>query len=159
VIGETWTPTPNLVNQFVYGETRANLDFPILFNGNGDNVPLNWFSGAIAVPFARQSSTSRIDPIPTFRDDLTLIRSRHTFQFGFDWKPIRVRSTIGNSFNFITEGLGGNVPSLPPAQRPANLLTDPTVDPNGIAASNWDSFFAGVLGVLNEDQTAFNYGK
>src|SRR5262249_27810732 len=159
VIGETWSPTANLVNQFVYGETRANIDFPILFNGQGNNVPLNWFSGGIAVPFARQTSESRVDPIPTLRDDVTWSHSRHTFQFGFEWKPIRVRSEIGNAFNFISEGLGGNVTSLTPAERPANLLVDPTVDPNGIAAANWDGFFTGALGVLNEDQTAFIYGR
>ena len=159
VIGETWTPSPRLINQFVYGETRVNLDFPVLFNGNGNNFPLNWFSGSLAIPFTRQTSSSRIDPVPTFRDDVSLLRSKHTFQFGGEWKPIRVRSTLGNSFNFISEGLGGNIPSLSPALRPANILSGPTVDPNGIAASNWDGFFGGALGLLNEDQTGFIYGK
>jgi len=159
VLGETWTPSGRLINQFTYGETRENLDFPVLFNGNGNNFPLNWFSGGLAVPYARQTTTARVDPIPTFRDDVTLIRSRHTFQFGAEWKPIRVRSELGNSFNFYSEGLGGNVPSLTPALRPTNILSDPTVDPNGIAAANWDGIFAGVLGVINEDQTSFIYGK
>jgi hypothetical protein len=159
VLGETWTPSPRLINQFTYGETRTNLNFPIDFNGNANNFPLNWFGGALSIPYARQSTSSRIDPIPTFRDDVTLIRSKHTLQFGAEWKPIRVRSTLGNSFNFISEGLGGNTPSLVPSLRPADILTNPTVDPNGIAAANWDNFFAGALGLLNEDQTSFIYGK
>jgi hypothetical protein len=159
VLGETWTPNSRFINQFTYGETRVNLNFPVDFNGNGNDFPLNWFSNDLTIPYTRQTTSSRIDPVPTFRDDVTLIRSKHSFQFGAEWKPIKTRSTLGNSFNFISEGLGGNVPSLTPALRPANILSNPAVDPDGIAISDWDNFFAGALGVLNEDQTQFIYSK
>jgi hypothetical protein len=159
VLGETWIITSRTINQFTYGESRVSLDFPIPFNGNGNNFPLNWFGGSLSIPFARQSTQSRLDPVPTFRDDATLERGKHSIQVGGEWKPIRVRSTLGNSFNFVSEGLGGNTTSLPPNLQPANLLTDPTVDPNGIAAGNWNNFFVGALGVLNEDQTGFIYEK
>jgi hypothetical protein len=159
VLGETWIITPRTTNQFTYGESRVSLDFPIPFNGNGSNFPLNWFGGSLSIPFARQSTQSRLDPVPTFRDDVTLERGKHSIQVGGEWKPIRVRSTLGNSFNFVSEGLGGNITSLPPNLQPANLLTDPSVDPNGIAAGNWNNFFVGALGFLNEDQTSFIYEK
>jgi len=162
VLGETWIITSRTINQFTYGESRVSLDFPIPFNGNGNNFPLNWFGGSLSIPFARQSTQSRLDPVPTFRDDATLERGKHSIQVGGEWKPIRVRSTLGNSFNFVSEGLGGNITSLPGGPgggQPLNLLTDPAVDPNGIAAGNWNNFFVGALGVLNEDQTAFIYEK
>jgi hypothetical protein len=159
VLGETWTINPRTINQFTYGESRVSFDFPVPFNGNGVNFPLNWFGGSLAIPFARQTTTSRLDPVPTFRDDVTLERGKHSIQVGGEWKPIRVRSTLGNSFNFISEGLGGNVTNLPSNLQPNNLLTNPAVDPTGVAASNWNNFFVGALGFLNEDQTAFIYEK
>jgi Carboxypeptidase regulatory-like domain len=159
VLGETWIITPRTINQFTYGESRVSLDFPVPFNGNGNNFPLNWFGGSLSIPFARQSTQSRLDPVPTFRDDATLVRGKHSIQVGGEWKPIRIRSTLGNAFNFVSEGLGGNLTNLPTNLQPPNLLSDPTVDPKGIAASNWNNFFVGALGFLNEDQTSFIYEK
>ncbi|MGH9865896.1 MAG: carboxypeptidase regulatory-like domain-containing protein, partial [Candidatus Acidiferrales bacterium] len=67
VIGHTWTFSANTVNQFVYGETRAEANFPINFNPAGTVFPLNWFPGTpLSNPFARQSTQSAINPVPTF---------------------------------------------------------------------------------------------
>lgn len=160
VIGHTWTFSANTVNQFVYGEARNDLAFPIPFNPAGTVFPLQWFPQTdLADPYARQSSEARLIPIPTFRDDVTLIRGKHQWQFGGVWKPIRTRTHLVNDFDFINVGIGNALPSLPATSRPANLLTDPGVDPNGVAASNWDGYFAGALGLINQDQSAFNYSK
>jgi len=160
VLGETWIITSRTINQFTYGESRVSLDFPIPFNGNGNNFPLSWFGGSLSVPFARQSTQSRLDPVPTFRDDATLERGKHSIQVGGEWKPIRVRSTLGNAFNLYNEGLGGNVTSLTPDLQPPNLLAAGSAsDPNGIAASNWNNFFVGALGFINADQSNFIYTR
>jgi hypothetical protein len=156
VIGHTWTFSANMVNQFVYGETRENVDFPVNFNPAGTVYPLSWFPGTpFSNPFVRQSSQSAIDPVPTFRDDFTLLRGKHDFQFGGVWKPIRTRSHLVNDFDFINVGVGGAIQSLSPNQRPADILQDP----NGVANSNWDGYFLGFLGLINGDQSVFNYGK
>ena len=155
VFGETWTKSANTVNQLVIGETRNNLDQPINFNPAGGLVELSFFGGSLATPFARQSQIGHISPIPTFRDDVTLVRGRHTIQFGGQWNPTKVRSTLTNNFDFIQEGLGGSIQSLPETLRPANILQDP----NGIATANWDNFFVGALGIINNVQSAITYTR
>jgi len=155
VIGETWTVSSRTINQFVYGETRSNLDQPILFNPAGGLVPLSFFGGAIATPFARQSQIGHIAPVPTFRDDVTLLRGRHTLTIGGEWHPIKLRNTLTNNFDFIQEGLGGSIASLPSNLRPANILQDA----GGIADGNWDNFFVGALGIINNLQSAISYSK
>jgi len=156
VLGETWTISPSTINQFIYGETRESVQFPITFNPAGTVYPLNWFPDTpLSNPYARQSTQSSLDPIPTFRDDVTLIRGRHTVQFGGVWKPIRTRSHLTNDFDFINIGVGGAIPSLSPQFRPADILQDP----NGVADSNYDGYFLGLLGLINQDQSVFNYLK
>jgi hypothetical protein len=155
VIGETWTKSANTVNQLVIGETRNNIDQPIKFNPAGGLVELSFFGGSLATPYARQSQIGHISPVPTFRDDVTLIRGRHTIQFGVQWNPNKVRSTLTNNFDFIQEGLGGSIQSLPDNLRPANILHDA----NGIATANWDNFFVGALGIINNVQSAITYLK
>jgi len=155
VVGETWTKSANTVNQFVAGETRNNLNQPILFNPAGGLVELSFFGGALATPFVRQSQIGHISPDPTFRDDVTLLRGRHTLQFGVEWNPTKIRSTLTNNFNFIQEGLGGSIQSLSANLRPANILQDP----DGIANANWDNFFVAALGIINNVQTGITYTK
>lgn len=157
VIGHTWTFSANTINQFVYGEARNELAFPINFNPGGTVFPLNWFPNTpLSNPFDRQSAESRIIPLPTIRDDVTLLRGRHQIQVGGVWKPIRTRSTLVNDFDFINVGVGGAITSLANSGiRPGNILQDP----NGIAGANFDAYFLGFLGVINQDQSVFNYGK
>jgi len=155
VVGETWTKSANTVNQLVIGETRSDLDQPVRFNPAGGLVELTFFGGALTTPFARQSQIGHISPVPTFRDDVNLIRGKHSFQFGGQWNPNKVRSTLTNNFNFIQEGIGGTISSLPNNLRPANILQDP----KQIATSNWDNFFVGALGIVNNLQSAISYTK
>src|SRR5690242_13500858 len=159
VIGETWTISSRTLNQFVYGETRSNVDQPVLFNPAAGLVELSFFGGALSTPFARQSQIGHISPVPTFRDDVTLLRGKHTLQFGGQWNPIKIRTTLTNNFNFIQEGLGGSIFSLDNNTagllRPSNILQDP----NGIATANWDNFFVGALGAINNLQSAISYSK
>jgi Carboxypeptidase regulatory-like domain len=155
VLGETWTVSPSTVNQLIIGETRSDLNQPILFNPSGGLVELSFFGGSLSTPYERQSQIGHVSPVPTFRDDLTLLRGRHTIQLGVEVNPNKVRSTLTNNFDFIQEGLGGSISSLPSNLRPANILQDPS----GIATGNWDNFFVGALGIINNDQSAITYTK
>jgi len=155
VVGETWTISPSTVNQFTMGETRSNLDQPVLFNPSGGLVELSFFGGALSTPYQRQSQIGHVAPVPTFRDDLTLLRGKHNIQLGVEINPIKVRSTLTNNFDFIQLGLGGSIASLPSNLRPANILQDDA----GIAVGNWDNFFVGALGVINNVQSAITYNK
>ena len=153
VLGETWTINSRTINQFTYGEVHASLSQPINFNPSGGLVQLSFFDGAIDNPFLRQTSSGRINPVPTFRDDLTLIRGNHTFTLGGEWHRITAQNTLTNDFNFVQEGAGGNIPSLSANLEPANILQDL------VAQTNWDNFFVSGLGVFNNLQAAINYTK
>ncbi len=151
VVGDTWTINSNAVNQFTAGETRANDNDPVLFNPSGGLYELSFMSGAVSNPYVRQSQIGHIAPDPTLRDDVTLIRGKHTLMFGGEFNPIRLRNTLTNDFTFIQEGLGGSVTGLEPSLRPSDILNDP------VALYNWDSFFVGALGIINNVQAAISY--
>ena len=163
VLGETWTINSNMVNQFTAGETRANDNFPVLFNPSGSLYELSFMSGDVSNPYDRQSQIGHIAPEPQIRDDMTIIHGKHSISFGGEISPIRLRNTLTNDFTFIQEGIGGAITSLnsstPGLLRPADILggVDPTQDPDQVAASNWDGFFLGALGIINNVQAAINY--
>jgi len=155
VIGETWTINSNTINQFTAGETRANDQFPIAFNPAGGFYELSFFGSfagsTFATPFERQSAQGRVVPDPTFRDDVTLIRGKHTIQFGGQFNPVKVRSSLTNDFTFVQEGLGGEITGLSASLRPSDIKPDNT------ATSEWDNFFVGDLGIINNVQAAIVY--
>jgi Carboxypeptidase regulatory-like domain/TonB dependent receptor len=152
-LGETWTINSRTINQFTYGETHATLAQPIDFNPSGGLVQLSFFDGLLSTPFVRQSAQGQTNPVPTFRDDLTLIRGKHTISIGGEWHRITGQNTLTNDFNFVQEGAGGNIPSLDSTLEPANILLDPS------AKLNFDDFFISGLGVYNNLQAAINYNK
>jgi hypothetical protein len=162
VIGHTWIFSSSLVNQFVYGESRAELDSISTLTGpanpGGDPsvyAGLNWlFSTGITAPFARPGGSATLVPVPTFRDDVTWQKGRHALSFGGVFRPIKSRSVLVNNFNFTNQGLL-TIPALDSSLRPANILNDP----NGIAASNWDNAFASFTGIESLQFAAFNYIK
>ena len=80
--------------------------------------------------------------MPTFRDDVSWQRGKHSLTMGGVFRPIRTRSQLENNFIFTNQGLL-TINALDPNLRPANILNDP----NGIAASNWDGAFSAFLGI------------
>jgi hypothetical protein len=159
VVGDTWTISPNTVNQFVYGESRNEVSFQHPYNPNGNIFQFNWMNNAFDPPYLRQSALSFLDPIVTFRDDVSTLRGTHTLQFGGVFKPIRTRDVQIDDFNFIGIGLGGPTTTLDPTLRPPDILSDPTIDPTGIATSEWDNLFMGMLGAWWQDVALFNYTR
>ena len=164
VLGHTWTFNSNLINQFIYGESRAELDGVATLTGSanpggnpGVYAGLNWMFGTngniLSSPYARPGGENSLVPEPTFRDDVTWQHGKHSFTFGGVFRPIRTRTTLVNNFLFTNYGL--LLPSLDPSLRPADILQDP----NGIAAANWDSAFASFLGVAPLQFSVFNYSK
>jgi hypothetical protein len=162
VIGHTWILSPTLINQFVYGESRAEFDtLPTLkgsANPGGDPsvyAGLNWLLGTgISAPYARQTSNRSLNPEPTFRDDVSWQKGKHSFSFGGVFRPIKTRTALANNLTFPAEGLG-LLPNLDPSLRPADILQDPS----GIAALNWDNMFTALLGIESFQATGFNYVK
>ena len=167
VIGHNWTISPTLVNQFVYGESRAEFDALATLTGAaspganlGVYAGLNWlFPTGITAPYARPGGNTSLNPVPTFRDDVSWQKGKHSFQFGGVFRPIKTRSLNVNNIIFTNQGLVSNLGGLDSSLRPANILSDPAVDPNGIATSNWDAAFASFAGLDGLQFTVFNYAK
>jgi Carboxypeptidase regulatory-like domain/TonB dependent receptor len=164
VVGHTWTISPSIANQVTVGVTRSVGDFNSPFAPTSPNVfgmpsPLNggMFGGGfgIAPPFPRINTQARRVPVPTFRDDLNWSKGSHVMAFGVSIKPIRLRTSAAIDFNFADLGLGGNLPALSPAQRPADIL----LDPNNIANINYDLAFPFLLGRYATILTNLNYDR
>lgn len=138
VVGHTWTISNTKVNQFVYGETRQQLNFPTLYNPTGFIQNQNF--GNITSPFSNPAEQGRTVPIPEYRDDFTYTRGNHTIQVGGTFKPIKDNGYTVFDLDNVNLGIGGGLPSLTPNERPANILVDPT------AANDWDLSFPFILG-------------
>jgi hypothetical protein len=152
VIGETWTVNANLINQFIYGETRENTFQPILFNPSPGFFELS-FDNGISLPFFRGTSFTQVTPEPTFRDDVTWVHGKHTFVFGAEYNPITLGDGIDNDFAFVQNGFGGFIKGLGPAQTPADLSASQQ------AISNWEGAFVGGLGSIFDLQDSVNFTK
>jgi Carboxypeptidase regulatory-like domain len=150
VIGHTWTVSNSMVNQLFYGETRSQLNFPVLFNPAGTN---SFTFGPVTAPFASAQVQRRTVPVPVLRDDFTYVRGKHNIQVGGTFKPIRTRSTQISDFNFATIGLGGNLTSLAAGNQPSDILQDPA------ALNLWDQDFSFALGRFASVDTNINYDR
>lgn len=151
VIGHTWTLSNNKVNQFFFGETRSDLNFPTPFNPIGTTFYATF--GPLASPYDQQESQHRVIPIPVFRDDFSYVKGTHNFQIGGTFKPIRTNSNQVNDFNFVTMGLGGNLQNLDDTFRPNDILQN---DPNAVASGLYDSAFTFALGRFGAIASNFN---
>ncbi len=163
VFGHTWAISSTKVNQFIYGETKQEFNFPYLYKPLGTTVftfdgnPSG--GGNFSGPYMTPASQDRTIPIPVFRDDFTYVRGNHTFQVGGNFKPIKSTSLLISDFNYATLGLGGGLLSLnsSPQLRPLDLDT-PANDPvNGTYYTGlYDSAFTFLLGHFAEVSSVFN---
>lgn len=162
VIGHTWSISSTKVNQFTYGETVSQLDFPTNYNPMGTTV---WSFGGLTAPYSSQSAQARKIPIPVFRDDFTWQRGNHNIQFGGTFKPIKTTSNLISDYNYVGVGIGGLNTQLTAALRPADILDNfcdnegNCTDPNKLAISRWDSLFTFDLGRLSSISTRYNYNN
>lgn len=148
-VGHTWTITKDFINQASFGIATSALDFPTNFQPTSPNL-FQIFAG-ITDPFGSFSSQGREVPVPHIKDDVTWTHGRHTFQFGADIKPMRIKTSLTNDFNFIGIGLGGNTLSLNSSLRPSDIQNSTT------ARTLWDNIFPVVLGRFSGTTTNFNY--
>lgn len=154
VINHTWTINANNINSAIFGVTRQFDNFPAgpkAFPTFPNEFSYGPYSGAFFNNFSIQN---RSVPVPTIRDDYTMIRGKHTLQFGTDLRPIQEKSSLTSDFNRIGIGIGGNLSSLGPngsTLRPSDFVNSQT------ERNEWDSAFTFLLGRFASQQTNFNY--
>ncbi len=149
VVGHTWTASPTFVNQATVGAARSGLLFP---NNFAPAFPNSFTFGAgLSAPFASIASQDRFVLVPTYRDDATWTKGKHSIEFGGSFKPTNQNSGLVNDFNFVTVGLGGSLTALNASLRPATIRNNTT------ARSSYDSAFSFLLGRYAAVSTNFNY--
>jgi hypothetical protein len=154
VVGHTWTINTQNINSATFGMTRQFNNFPAgpnAFPTFPNEFTYGPYSGAFFNNFNIQN---RSVPVPTIKDDYTMIRGKHTLEFGMNLRPIRQKSSLTNDFNFIGIGIGGNLSSLGPngsTLRPSDFVNSQT------ERNEWDSAFTFLLGRFSSQQTNFNY--
>ena len=150
VVGETWTISNNLINQGFVGLTRQVNDFPINFAPTAPNL---LSPSLINGPFGDIRGQGRNVAVPEFRDDLSYTHGKHSFTFGADIKPIRVKSSNQSDISVVGIGLGGNLLTLDDATRPSDISGDPS------AQAEWDNAFPLLLGSYSQTSSTINYDK
>ncbi len=157
VFGHTWTISNDKVNQFIYGETKQEFNFPFLYKPLGTTVfgfdATGTGQNYLASPYMTPGSQGRTIPIPVFRDDFTYVRGTHTIQVGGNFKPIKASNYLINDFNTASLGLGGGMTGLDAALRPPDLATD------SVSQTLYDSAFAFLLGHYASVQSSYNNNK
>ncbi len=146
--GYNWVISNSLINRVTVGNSHSDLNFLSPFR---PAFPNEFSFGNLTAPFASISTQSRIVDTPTLRDDATLSKGVHSFQFGVQFKPIKSQSTLVNDFNSVGVGLGGRTPTLNASLRPANIRGGTT------ASGAYDSSFALLLGRIGSISTNYNY--
>lgn len=155
VVGNTWILSNNKVNQFFYGKTVQDYDFPNTYNPQGTTVLL--FASGIATPFnspynSPVNSQYRRIPIPVIGDDFNWQKGNHSLQFGGTFKFIKTFEQTKLDYNQVTIGLGGNTFGLNSSLRPADINTQ------SVAAINlWDADFTFALGRIGATESNYNY--
>jgi Carboxypeptidase regulatory-like domain len=154
VIGHTWTISNTKINQFVYGQTRQEANFPFLFAPLGTSVYGFDATGTggdyLSSPYLAPATQARTVPVPVYRDDFTYVRGTHTIQVGGTFKDIKTTNKLVSDFNTATVGLGGGMTQLDSAQRPHDLATDP------VSQNLYDSAFAFILGAYSGVTSQYN---
>ncbi|HEY4980091.1 MAG TPA: TonB-dependent receptor [Candidatus Acidoferrum sp.] len=156
IVGYSSVISSSLINNFRYGFVRQSV------GTIGDsNKPWNYLS-AFDQGVTYSSAFQR--PTNNFTDDLSWIRGRHTFQFGFQFSFLRnptsnsngvFSSGYANQDWFLNSGLSTTSSS---PLNPGNYLGQlPAVD--STFQGNYDSTVTSLLGMITLGNAVYNFGR
>lgn len=151
VVGHTWIISPTLVNYVFAGLTRQVQFYPADYAPTAPNSFGFGYYANFASPYGGFSSQGRKVGVPEVREQLTWEKGHHNLEFGADARFIRQYSTLGNSINYLTIGLGPNFANLNSSLRPSDI------NASGGAHQEWDGTFTSVLGSYSAANTNYNY--
>jgi hypothetical protein len=144
--GDTWTITPNLVNDVRYGYIRQGYSSSGV--GKGDYVDFRFLSS----PTAETRSSFNSVPVNNIVDNLNWTKGKHNFQIGGNWRLIHQNnSSDANSFNSASTNpywLGGGAPTPTPSN-PADDLGQGFENSYNIAYANLVGAIPSVTDVYN----------
>ncbi len=148
-IGTTWTVRPTILNEFIYGYSESSVIFgrvrSVTFPGQA-LIGANLFTNPIPTGFG----SARNSPVnPQISDNVSIVRSNHTFKMGFRYsKTNQFQTSDASIYPTINVGQGnGNA-------APGNI------GPTGaqIAAADrqrYDNLYNDLLGRVSSIQATF----
>jgi hypothetical protein len=159
--GHTWTIGNNWVNSARYGYTRQA--FTSGGDSNGNDISFRF----VFQPNGQSHSLNRITPVHNFTDDLSWIRGKHSFQFGFNFRKINnERVSFANAFdNAITNpsfyfGAGDHISNTFQDYLDANDLPGSTVNGEALAStSTIQNAATAIIGRLSQYTSNFTFGS
>ncbi len=137
-IGDNWTITPTLINEFTIGHQSASVAFNRPARPAGPCISTNLVTDIVNCGFTQ----GRNSPVNDITDNVTMVRGNHTFKGGAN-----IRLTTQYGYNYAGSGAGvypnvtfgtGNGNSVPATIGPAGLSTT--------QRSTFDSLYNDVLG-------------
>lgn len=146
IAGDTWSFSPNLVNDFRYGYIRQGYGYSGL--QHSDVIDFRFMDTATAETATRITSV----PVNNIVDNLNWNKGKHDFQFGVNWRGIQMnQSSNGNSYQFGSTNpyyLGGDPPD-------PTTIGEPAV-PSGFTNS-WVKAYGNIVGDVAEVDNQYNY--
>jgi len=163
VVGYTWTPTANIVNDLRYGYIRQGYSTRGLGSGTGDWVNFRF----LAMPTAESQPNSTSNglsqpndlttlvnvPVQTITDNLTWSKGTHTFSFGGTWRGIQNNHS-------------GDITSYSSASTNPYWLNDSPNDPSSLFSlpavgsgfqNSYLVAFATLVGTVPQTTQQYNY--
>ena len=153
VVSHIWEIGNNKVNQFYYGDTVSEYNFPNNWNPAGTNeyTFTKSIANVLSGPYLSGASQRRRVPIPEVRDDFNWMVGHHNLTMGGTFKFIKTNSRLVNDFNFVNIGYQNSVSPLEAA--PSNLFLG-----NG-AIYDWAGSFDTILGSIAEVDSNYNFDR
>jgi Carboxypeptidase regulatory-like domain len=144
--GDTWTITPNIVNDVRYGYVRQGTSNRGI--GQGDYVDFRFLD----TPTAETRTTITSVPVNNIVDNLSWAKGKHNISVGGNWRLVdQNRSSDLNSFNSASSNpywLGGNPPD------PSDIGALPV---DGGFSNSYLIAYANIVGTVPSVTNVYNY--
>jgi Carboxypeptidase regulatory-like domain len=160
VVGWDWTIGANKTNSLIWGNTIANLGFPVTYNPQGANQ-YYWDGDPTGGSFldgiygGAAGAQARYFPLPVVRDDFHWDKGRHAISFGGSFKYPSPHFSVYSDYNSPNVGLGGGVTGLTDSDTFAFRPTD--LDRNQTSLTIYDSALVFGLGRFAAAGATYNY--
>jgi hypothetical protein len=146
IAGDTWSISPNLVNDIRYGYIRQGYSNRGI--GSGDYIDFRFLSTTTA----ETRTTLATVPVNNIVDNLSWTKGKHSLQFGGNWRLIHQnRNSDSQSCNYGSSNpywLGGNPP------KPSSIGADPV---DGGFRNSYEIAYANLVGTIPSATDEVNY--
>ena len=145
-VGDTWTITPNIVNDLRYGYVRQGYGTAGI--GSGDYTSFRF----ISTPTAQTRNTVSSVPVNNVIDNFNITKGKHSIELGVNWRLVHQnRTSDANSFNSASTNpywLHGNPPD------PTSLMLPPV---DGGFGNSYGIAYTNLVGAVPSVSDVYDY--